>query len=264
MKKTIVFTDIDRTLAFPPAISGTRDVVAIPGGMPSVIAKATIEKIAALRRQEVVFCVVTGRRLRGAIGLVNVLPLDHLLIEHGCVIVGTDGRPHSAWEALQRPTTGTFGKHEGPLWELERTLQREGFMTDSDGRWASFRIGVKANSLSEKAVQELLVRTLPEGITRTMNLGDIDFLPVSGGKLNAARFIAMQYGVTIDSTIAMGDDRNDIELLEVAGFPATLTGAATEIITLVRERGGYIAPKEGHEGTILMLDWITTKCNASV
>ncbi len=264
MSSTIVFTDIDRTLAFPPEIGGTREVVSIPGGVTSVIARTTIEKVAALRRQGVIFCVATGRRFRGAIGLFNVLPLDHLLIEHGCVIIGQDGRPDAAWEMLQRPTTGVFGKHEGSLWEFERILQREGLTTDSDGRWASFRVGVKANSLSEKMVQELLMRTLPEGITRTMNLGDIDFLPTSGGKLNASRFITARYGIAIDATVAMGDDRNDIELLAVAGFPVTLVGATSEVIELVRKRGGYIASKEAHEGAILMLDWIAKKCNASV
>lgn len=264
MKSTIVFTDVDRTLAFPPAMGETREVVAIPGGISSVVAKATIEKIAALRKQGVVFCVVTGRRFRGAIGLSNILPLDHLLIEHGCVIIDEGGRPDADWEAVQYPTTGAFGAHEGPLWEFERTLQREGFATDSDGRWASFRVGVKANALSEETAQELLVRPLPEGITRTMILGDIDFLPESGGKHNAARFIAARYGIAIDMTVAMGDDRNDIELLGAAGFPATLMGATSEVIALVRERGGYVAPKEGHEGTILMLNWIAKKYNASV
>lgn len=259
MNSTIVFTDVDRTLAFPLAMGEIREVVAIPGGVTSVIARATIEKIAALRERGMVFCVITGRRFRSAVALANVLPLDHLLIEHGCVIIKSDGHPDPAWETLQRPTTGAFGKHEGPLWEFERTLQREGFTTDSDGRWASFRVGVKTNALSPEAVQQLFTRPRPHGIAATMNLGDIDFLPESGGKLHAARFIAQRYGATVDSAIAMGDDRNDAALLEAVGFPMTLMGAQPEIINLVRQRNGYIAAASGHEGTIAMLNHIGTR-----
>lgn len=253
--KRILFSDIDKTLVHPPdAVVDSLRVEQLGFGVPSMIAQLVVLALRTLHESSVRLCLVTGRRFSGCSPFKDIIPVDHIIFEHGGVILGRDGLPDPEWSAIQQPITGVYEKHDGPLWDWERQLRSEGYEVDSDGRWASFRVRAKSNNLSAQQIREMCQRDLPPGITSTVNLGDLDFIPQTSGKLRAAQFIAQRYQTELDKVAAMGDDINDTDLLESVCFPLTLQGALPEIVDLVRARRGYIAPQPSHRGTLQMLD----------
>jgi len=56
--------------------------------------------------------------------------------------------------------------------------------------------------------------------------------------------------VVWENVCFIGDDVNDIELLELVGFPATVYNAMPKVKQIVQERDGYISQRSGGDGAV--------------
>ncbi len=55
--------------------------------------------------------------------------------------------------------------------------------------------------------------------------------------------------------IALGDGKNDMDMLREAEYPGTLASAHEDIKNLVKKKGGYCSAFASHEGTEDLLEW---------
>lgn len=62
--------------------------------------------------------------------------------------------------------------------------------------------------------------------------------------------LAEKYGLEYDQIAFIGDDINDIPVLEKVGFPVAVNNAVEEVKEVVKSRDGYITQKNGGKGAI--------------
>ncbi len=95
------------------------------------------------------------------------------------------------------------------------------------------------------AEKERLSGILPEGInmfkSATMLL---EFVAASTSKGNAVRWVADHYGIPMEEVLCMGDNENDIAMLEVAGVSAAPASALDSVKAVV----DYVAKADHNEG----------------
>ncbi len=250
----IIFSDVDGTLVHKS--DGSGELVQIPGGRSYISAEA-VGLIQGFRDQGHLFAIITGRRRSGFDRIAEVIPYDVSIIEHGCVVLdGDDVDVH--WHERMSSVVGTLGNKDGALWEYEQRLLDQGYRTDSEGRSASFRLFKdRPDNLSEDERTYIEKKVEDEmghaGLTTTRNIDMLDVIPAAGGKANAMKYLVEQYGLGVRDVVALGDDFNDIDMLEYA-CEALCPGNAKPVVReLVRAKNGYVSDLGGHAGTVDIL-----------
>jgi hydroxymethylpyrimidine pyrophosphatase-like HAD family hydrolase len=220
----IVFSDIDKTLMFDLHVA------------PETL--ALVEEI----RRQVPFALITARSF-DSVSRIPPIPHDHLIVENGCVIYEGE-EIDQGWDARIRECM--------PL--VEGLKQKLGYVLRPKTRMIS--IGMAQNGLTW-ADAERLQQELPPGLvlrTSSNERGDfLEIYPAIAGKATAIEYVRKKLGASIEETCCLGDDRVDLEMLAACGFPVTHEGAREPVVELVRERGGYVAPGDGHAAAAEML-----------
>ena len=122
---------------------------------------------------------------------------------------------------------------------------------------ATFRIRQKDNPHKKIRIPAKLARSFrAKGIKMVNNEDSVSFQPANGGKENGMKYICQREGISLAETIGIGDDENDIGMLENVGYPMTITVVQQikkERNKLVRScvsaRGGYVSPHTFSIGT---------------
>ncbi|MFO7711280.1 MAG: HAD-IIB family hydrolase [Candidatus Woesearchaeota archaeon] len=230
----MIFSDIDGTLIHRIEEEGTQ-----PAGSGRYISTRTIDLIQELQQKDQ-FILITGRRKSGYDQIADVIPHDYAIIEHGGVIIseGVDER----WFERVGDTIGKPGEYSGPLWDYAETLRSEGYKIDSEGRIASFRVyntePVLTGGELEKLFEKLDKETEGTGMKVIINENMLDVIPRAAGKANAIRFLGSDY-------LAIGDNLNDIDMLESSNYALCPGNALDEIKSLA----DYVSPYSYHKGT---------------
>lgn len=76
----------------------------------------------------------------------------------------------------------------------------------------------------------------------------LDILPPGCSKGSALQRLATQRGVAPDDILAIGDNWNDLEMLEFAGRPVVVANGAPDFVELARRRGWEVAPSNDEDG----------------
>jgi len=118
------------------------------------------------------------------------------------------------------------------------------------------------NKLEEAEKHELEIKIEEEfgaaGLITIRSGTRIDVMPKAGGKGNALNFILEKLGIPTESSVALGDDYNDLNMLSAAHIIACPGNAIPKVKELVERRRGYISPYSEHQGTVDMLQTILT------
>lgn len=76
-------------------------------------------------------------------------------------------------------------QRKGELWNFCRELEEKGYVVDTKGYSACFRVNRKQQTVvSDAEFEALLSITPPAGLATSVNLGCVDFYPVDSGKKN--------------------------------------------------------------------------------
>ncbi|KAF5839035.1 HAD-like domain-containing protein [Dunaliella salina] len=276
LAKKILFSDIDGTCMHDPGVEAGRSLPAgnmllttppSTSGRVGVISSATIDMVAAFRKQGLKFVVVTGARLSTLLMRLPYLPYaDALVCENGGRIFYPGGSLETAcpltedleWRAAQGAAGPTQQDatapeaRQGILWEYYRKLKSEGWQIDANGYTTSFRMMVKGKS--EEQLQGA-ISSAPKELQSTFNLGHADFYPASSGKVGAARHLVQRFGTSFDLATFMCDDDNDLDLAAVVAKAFLLPHTSESVKRAVAARPDHfvLASKQGTEATEEML-----------
>lgn len=238
----ILFSDIDNTLVHEEKE---------PFKIPDENRYISEENVALLKelKKNIPVVLITGRRITGFQRVSKIIPNTFGLIEHGCLLI-KDGKPDKHYAKEFKEYIGKPWRFikKGILWDYEKEINSMGVVTDSENRYASFRIDPEKNHLNHSEVKNLIRQKHPEGIKVTINNGYIDFIPPMGGKSHGINHVLIEMSCRWKHVAAFGDDYNDKEMLKSAGFPFTISGSKSEIISIVK-RKGYVSPFSSHKGT---------------
>ncbi len=91
------------------------------------------------------------------------------------------------------------------------------------------------------------------------DLAILDILPPGISKGWALSKLASRMGVDRKETMAIGDNWNDVEMLEWAGQSVVMGNAATELRAMAKTRGWKQAPPNDQDGVAVVLETVLTR-----
>ena len=80
------------------------------------------------------------------------------------------------------------------------------------------------------------------------DLSIVDILPAGASKGAALALLAEERGIAMSEVMAIGDNWNDLSMLEVAGYPVLMANAPVELLTMADERGWAITRSNDEDG----------------
>jgi hydroxymethylpyrimidine pyrophosphatase-like HAD family hydrolase len=86
------------------------------------------------------------------------------------------------------------------------------------------------------------------------DLSIVDILPAGCSKASALRELAQLRGLTMCDVLAIGDNWNDIPMLEAAGHAVLMVNAPEELLQMAAERGWTIAASNDEDGVAQILE----------
>jgi hydroxymethylpyrimidine pyrophosphatase-like HAD family hydrolase len=86
------------------------------------------------------------------------------------------------------------------------------------------------------------------------DLAILDILPPGCSKGVALRRLARSQGISPAEIMAIGDNFNDLEMLEFSGQPVVMANAAPELVQIAESRGWQIAPTNDEDGVACVLE----------
>jgi hydroxymethylpyrimidine pyrophosphatase-like HAD family hydrolase len=95
------------------------------------------------------------------------------------------------------------------------------------------------------------------------NLSILDLLPPGCSKGAALHSLASIRGLERDQIMAIGDNLNDLEMLQYAGHAVVMANASDEILDLARRRGWEITASNDDDGVALAVEEVLRETPAS-
>jgi hypothetical protein len=86
------------------------------------------------------------------------------------------------------------------------------------------------------------------------DLSILDLMPRGVSKGKALENIARRLGVDRKETMAIGDNWNDVDMIEWAGQGVLMGNAADDLLTMAKTRGWTLAPPNNEDGVAAVLE----------
>lgn len=86
----------------------------------------------------------------------------------------------------------------------------------------------------------------------------LDILPPGCSKGISLRTLAASRGIAPQEIMAIGDNWNDLEMLEFAGRPVVMANGAPDLVQLAQSRGWQIAPSNDADGVAQTIESVWT------
>ena len=164
------------------------------------------------------------------------LVLENLEMTHGRI---------SLWVEANRNAIEVVSPLEDALPDGQDPIQ--GMVT---GTLANMRLAEKALKASEWAADcECVCTEYP-----ARDLSILDLLPPGVSKGWALARLAGRLGIDRKETMAVGDNWNDVDMLEWAGQGVMMGNAAQELRTMAKMRGWRLAPPNDQDGVAVVLE----------
>lgn len=91
----------------------------------------------------------------------------------------------------------------------------------------------------------------------------LDILPPGCSKGLALRRLSQQRGIALEEILAIGDNWNDLEMLECAGQAVVMANGAPDLVAEARRRGWLIAPCNDQGGVAQVLESVLARSRVS-
>lgn len=244
VKKKILFLDVDNTLVFD--IYKKDDYLIKISGEERYISRKTIRLIDELRK-DFYIVIATGRRLLNFEKIIEHIKYDYGILEHGAILVHTSDIDKKLYSQFIG-TVGNFNTKKGIIWDYMKKLGSLGIETDSEGRYASFKIDPEKNRHYSKKRLESLLDKCPQQLISIKNQRFIDIIPREATKDLTMVYLIKKLGISASNVFFVGDDYNDLEALKMAKYSFTHSGAVKEVIAVVKKNNGYVSKHKDYNG----------------
>jgi len=267
----------------PPTVNGKPKLVAIDldGTLLSStrsVCDANKRALAACADAGVTVAIVTGRRLPSARIYVDMLPIEPLVVANSGAIIVDRGRILSrsllpseralevldiAGELAIEPVV-----HDGPNGEGHLLLREDAKELPHVGRYLNqsfpapiwvrsialdrdpvqigFASGLRAiNELAERLSHDLPNVSVIKTEYPAEDLALLDVLAADANKSSGLRFLSRHTGVPMRETMAIGDNWNDIDMLESAGLGVVMANAVDEL-----KQKGFVETTSNDDGGV--------------
>ncbi|MEB3299706.1 MAG: sucrose-phosphate phosphatase [Candidatus Sericytochromatia bacterium] len=183
------------------------------------------------RREAWKLAYVTGRTLSSALELLastELLQPDVLVSGVGTEIHwGTELRPDPHW-----PSQFQADWHVARVRSIAATFAA--LIPQPESCQSEWKCSYFLDTASAPFVMQELQKVLTDSgmlVKLIYSSGrDLDIIPFAAGKGQAVRWVAEQLGVTLDQVVACGDSGNDLEMLQLAGYPVVVGHAQPELL----------------------------------
>ena len=173
------------------------------------------------------------------------LVLENMEQTHGRISLWVEANRHAI--DVVKPLEDALPDGEDPI---------QGMVT---GTLANMRLAEKALKASEWSESCTAVCTEYPG----RDLSILDLLPHGVSKGFALERLAARLGVDRKETMAIGDNWNDVDMLEWAGQAVLMGNAAQELRTMAKMRGWKQGPHNDQDGVAQVLETVVTKVLAA-
>mmetsp|Transcript_37547 Transcript_37547/g.62167 ORF Transcript_37547/g.62167 Transcript_37547/m.62167 type:complete len:335 (-) Transcript_37547:308-1312(-) len=188
-----------------------------------IVSERTVELIDSLRKEGLIFVIVTGARKSTLLQRIPLLPLaDASVGESGSRIYVHDVLDED-WAAQLAPVCGPIERElppeqrPEPLWQFFRLLLMQGFKMDSRSYYGCFRVDAKGDDTMERRLRQFISSELPPDLDWAINLGKFDFFPRASGKHNAVIYLQKRFGLRPEECVCLFDDDNDLGMAQQCG-----------------------------------------------
>jgi hypothetical protein len=263
----------------------------------------TARALKAAQAAGITIAIATGRRTNYTVPLLENLGLQAdtpLITSNGAVTRTLGGQPIDRCQLQARVARGLCALREfgSVVFTFDRPGRGELVLENMELTNGRISLWVEANRQSIEVVSPL-ENALPDGedpiqgmVTGTVammrkaeeslkssewNLGCesvrteypardlsiLDLLPPGVSKGWALERLAARLGVDRKETMAIGDNWNDVDMLEWAGQAIMMGNAATELRTMAKMRGWKQAPPNDQDGVAQILEAAITKSKAT-
>jgi hydroxymethylpyrimidine pyrophosphatase-like HAD family hydrolase len=93
------------------------------------------------------------------------------------------------------------------------------------------------------------------------DLSILDILPQGCSKGAALKKVAAMLGISREETMAIGDNFNDLEMLNFAGRPVVMANSAPGLVQIARERGWEITTSNDEDGVAQVIESVLATAN---
>lgn len=256
MKKTkVIFCDIDGTILFhenPNLNLDNKNILDVSTNLYNCyIDTKTIELFHKLSKKYLII-LVSGARLSSLQKRAPILNFfDYAIIENGAIIFDKNLKKDNNWE-------NELSFQKKYLIDIQNELESNNWNLDIKGRKASLRIRKKDNLNKSKNAFDNLYNTikLPKELKKTKNLGAIDIILEKAGKANAIIYLLNKLNLNQENTIGIGDDINDIEMLETTNKSFVLGSGYQEILEIAKQKKWFISKNKYFDGINEILEKI--------
>ena len=115
--------------------------------------------------------------------------------------------------------------------------------------------------LAESALAAQVAMHRTEYPSRDLTI--LDILPPGCSKGAALRKLAKLRGLAVEDILAIGDNWNDLEMLEFAGRAVVVANGAPDLVDLARRRHWEVAPANDEDGVAQVIDGILQPLEAA-
>jgi hydroxymethylpyrimidine pyrophosphatase-like HAD family hydrolase len=244
-KKAFVF-DLDGTM---------NHAAPVPGGLPirgrttdSFLDSRTIELLLELMQVTDLY-IATGRSLATVEDFRNHFSAAGVRISGWILEHGTQVEGHPTWTEKVLTGIDLATVHA----QAKQIIHENGYAIDTEYYQEVHQSILLYSGKDRDEAETLLSRlagVLNNRFRTIVGSRKIVIIPKSGDKYPAFQSV---FGKTHLLCCAAGDMPDDLSLLRHATFPLTLRSASPLVQRYVKERSGFVAAEEGHEGTTAML-----------
>ena len=260
MNVSIIFMDLDGTLV---------------GHNEKKTDTSIRRRFEILRRKGVKFGLATSRSPfdNNMMGFTRFYSFEYLILENGSLIYSKDNGEYLRWNEWDEQTEekGLMVANLKEFIQKSFPLVKSSQKTGDYSYWTHSYNGIKFFFYPKE--ESLLLRAVDNGFSEIVSYlmdvckkkgWDVFFTEVSThsaeiGKANkgeALSYLVNKEGYDLIDTCAIGDEINDIEMLETVGIPAAPSDACEKVRSLVKMKGGILAKKEDGKGVKDILDII--------
>jgi HAD superfamily hydrolase (TIGR01484 family) len=96
--------------------------------------------------------------------------------------------------------------------------------------------------------------TLHRTIYPDRDLSMVDILPSGSSKASALEFLAQRHGIALADILAIGDNWNDVPMLQLAGHAVLMFNAPADLKALAHQSGWTLAPSNDKDGVAAVIE----------